>query len=116
MAGEEVLEGMNDAGLVPLEGVARSPIQKTACLETGFIESVGEDMGLDGVPSVFVPCLLLGGLGLVLLVVHLLSPFQLALDKLKPELDKCVLVCKNCHGEINSGLVSPPGLEPGIKL
>lgn len=27
------------------------------------------------------------------------------LKKLKPELDKCILVCKNCHGEIHGGFI-----------
>ncbi|HZA89569.1 MAG TPA: HNH endonuclease signature motif containing protein [Solirubrobacterales bacterium] len=32
-----------------------------------------------------------------------------ALDTYRDELDKCVLVCANCHGEIEAGLrVSPP--------
>jgi hypothetical protein len=26
-------------------------------------------------------------------------------ERLKPELDKCVLVCSNCHGELHSGLI-----------
>jgi hypothetical protein len=30
-----------------------------------------------------------------------------AWDKIKIELDKCVLVCGNCHDEIHSGLVDP---------
>lgn len=38
-------------------------------------------------------------------------------DNIKPELDKCILVCKNCHAEIHHGLidlklVGPTGLEP----
>ena len=27
------------------------------------------------------------------------------IDKLKEELDKCILVCSNCHGEIHDGLI-----------
>ena len=26
-------------------------------------------------------------------------------DKVKEELDKCILVCSNCHREIHSGLI-----------
>lgn len=26
-------------------------------------------------------------------------------DKLKIELDKCILVCRNCHGEIHGGII-----------
>ena len=26
-------------------------------------------------------------------------------EKLKPEIDKCILVCSNCHREIHSGLI-----------
>lgn len=42
-----------------------------------------------------------------------------SLDKIKPELDKCVLVCSNCHREIHAGLidvnklVGSPDLETG---
>ena len=36
-------------------------------------------------------------------------------DKIKNELDKCVLVCSNCHREIHAKLVVPPGFEPGIE-
>ena len=34
-------------------------------------------------------------------------------EKLKYELDKCILVCKNCHAEIHGKVVDSPGLEPG---
>lgn len=27
-------------------------------------------------------------------------------ENLKPELDKCILVCRNCHSEIHSGLIN----------
>lgn len=33
------------------------------------------------------------------------SSGTLDFDKLKSEVDKCVLVCANCHGEIHSGLI-----------
>jgi hypothetical protein len=27
-------------------------------------------------------------------------------DTLKIELDKCILVCRNCHGELHGGLIN----------
>ena len=36
-------------------------------------------------------------------------------EKVKNELDICVLVCSNCHREIHGKLVVPPGFEPGIE-
>jgi hypothetical protein len=30
------------------------------------------------------------------------------LDKLREEAKKCVLVCANCHGEIESGVIASP--------
>lgn len=32
-------------------------------------------------------------------------------EKLKQELDKCVLVCKNCHGEIHGGVIILSGAD-----
>lgn len=29
-------------------------------------------------------------------------------EKIKSEVDKCILVCSNCHGEIHAGLISIP--------
>lgn len=29
-------------------------------------------------------------------------------DKVKKELDKCILVCSNCHREIHQGITQPP--------
>lgn len=39
---------------------------------------------------------------------------QTSFDKIKKELEKCILVCSNCHREIHAGLLktSPVGLEP----
>lgn len=34
-------------------------------------------------------------------------------DKLKLEADKCILVCKNCHAEIHSGLIDVNSVEIG---
>lgn len=38
---------------------------------------------------------------------------KMAFDKLKLELDKCILVCSNCHMEIHEGILEiGKGLEP----
>ena len=36
-------------------------------------------------------------------------------EKLKPELDKCICVCKNCHAEIHGKIVGLTGFEPITK-
>lgn len=36
-------------------------------------------------------------------------------ERLKKELDKCILVCHNCHGEIHAGLVDLAGFEPATQ-
>ena len=37
------------------------------------------------------------------------------IEKLKPELDKCICVCKNCHAEIHGEMVLAVGIEPTTK-
>lgn len=32
-----------------------------------------------------------------------------SVDKIKTELDKCILVCRNCHGELHGGLIKLGG-------
>lgn len=34
-----------------------------------------------------------------------ISGKSISFDRLRPELDKCILVCSNCHREIHGGLV-----------
>ena len=36
-------------------------------------------------------------------------------EKVKKELDKCILVCSNCHREIHGKIVVPSGFEPEIE-
>jgi hypothetical protein len=45
--------------------------------------------------------------------INLSSGRGYSFDRAKRELDKCVLVCSNCHREIHAGIVPPPGIEPG---
>jgi hypothetical protein len=35
-------------------------------------------------------------------------------ENIKHELDKCIIVCKNCHGEIHEGLINIMDLSPGL--
>jgi hypothetical protein len=51
-----------------------------------------------------------------------ISGKSISFERLKPELDKCIMVCQNCHGEIHGGIVDtnqfkkvvvPPGNAPG---
>lgn len=32
-------------------------------------------------------------------------------ERLKPELDKCILVCSNCHREIHEGIIDSKCIE-----
>ena len=41
-----------------------------------------------------------------------ISGGNMSWERMKCELDKCILVCANCHGEIHDGLVDSAGLEP----
>ena len=36
-----------------------------------------------------------------------ISGRSLSFDRLKNEVDKCILVCSNCHSEIHAGLINP---------
>jgi hypothetical protein len=39
-----------------------------------------------------------------------------SMKKIKKELDKCILVCRNCHGEIHAGLIELKGvLQDGLE-
>lgn len=35
-----------------------------------------------------------------------INGMQLAIERVKKEVDKCILVCHNCHGEIHAGLIT----------
>ena len=55
---------------------------------------------------------------------HHINPFEKTIsisncknwDQIKNEIDKCVLMCANCHGEIESGLIRPDDLVELIEL
>lgn len=34
-----------------------------------------------------------------------ISGKSISFERLKPELDKCILVCANCHGEIHGNII-----------
>jgi hypothetical protein len=36
----------------------------------------------------------------------------MALERLRAEARKCVLLCANCHAEVEAGMVSPTDQEP----
>lgn len=38
----------------------------------------------------------------------------LSLDKLKREVDKCVLLCLNCHSEVHSGVLKLSSIDPSF--
>lgn len=40
-----------------------------------------------------------------------ISGKSISFTRIKPELDKCILVCANCHGEIHNNLIDLPTLE-----
>lgn len=41
------------------------------------------------------------------------SAMSYSLKRLKKEVDKCILVCRNCHAELHNGIIiQPEGIEP----
>ena len=44
-----------------------------------------------------------------------LSNYSIGWDKIVKELEKCILVCSNCHREIHYGLIDVTTLVPGFK-
>lgn len=45
-----------------------------------------------------------------------ISGKSISFDRLQPELDKCILVCSNCHGEIHGGLINQLLIEKIWKM
>lgn len=43
-----------------------------------------------------------------------ISGKSISWERLKKELDKCVLVCRNCHGEIEAGIINFDGPYAGV--